>query len=299
MKIDFKAMMKTVATTFDAKKPEILTGAGLIFMVGATVATVVATVKTMNDAADKKQEALDEIAADAESYDELSDEEKQEYDEIANSPVSFKVIAPVAWKHWVVPFAAEVSAAGCFIASNRVSASRIGKLAASVAYYVAETTNLKNAAKEVIGEKKLEDIEKKAGENKSKLSLNDDGKPLAIIETGTGNELFYDYYGGRYFHSSMNFLERSINSLNFARGAEMTSDPFDQTYTTLNDFYDCIPNLDRIGMGSDYGWGPSSGPIELVMSDDNACRLADGTYYYVMRFKSGSSYGFQPLNDRI
>ena len=55
--------------------PEISTGVGIAFMVAGAVFSVVATVKTMRKVADAKAEKLTEIAANAEEYEQLSDED--------------------------------------------------------------------------------------------------------------------------------------------------------------------------------------------------------------------------------
>ena len=299
MKIDFKSIAKTVANTYNSNKAEIFTGAGIVLMVGATATAVVATVKTMKAASDKKAEKLTEIAVDAESYEQLTEEEQRRYDEIVNNPVPAKELAPIVWKYWMIPILMEVLGAIASIKSNRISAGKITGLAAALGYQIAENSNVREAVKEVVGEKKTEEIEKVVVERRAGEYLDEEGKPLAVIDTGTGNDLFFDYYGGRYFLSSMNFIEKQINELNFYRAEQSYSDPFDVNYTTLNDFYDLIPKLGRTGCGDDYGWENDNRAIQLIQSDDNAHMLASGTFYYVIRFKYGYGSGFKALNRKV
>lgn len=297
MKVDFKAMLKNVSTTANEHKPEIMTGLGLAFMIGSTVASVVATVKTMKKAAEIKEEKLLEIASNADEYEELSDEDQQRYDDTLNSPVPVKELGKHVWKYWIAPVAGEIVGSALLVGSNRESAKRIGSLAAALAYHVAETADYKEVAKEIIGDKKQQEIEDKVVEKRAKKYVDDTGAPITVIETGTGNDLFYDYYGGRYFRSSMNYIERQVNDLyrDFLCTVKDGNDGISTAFIPLNDFYDRIPNVDRTGLGNEFGWKATADTIELTYGDENAKYLGNGEFYYVIKFKGGR-YGLDYLN---
>ena len=195
MKFDFKEAFETVCKFTDEHKPEIATGAGITLMLGGTVAAVVATVKTMKAASEIKEKKLNAIAPTNAAYDELSAEEAQEYDIILNSPVAKEEIVKVVWKWWMIPAVAEALGIFCLIFSNRESAKRIGSLTAMLAYQIAEAKDYKEAAKQILGEEKEKEVEDEAVQKSVKRKMNN---AEDIYDTGTGSELFVDYYGGNY-----------------------------------------------------------------------------------------------------
>lgn len=287
MKVDFKAMLKNVSTTANEHKPEIMTGLGLALMIGSTVASVVATVKTMKKASEIKEEKLLEIASNADEYEELSDEDQQKYDDILDSPVPMKELGKHVWKYWIAPFAGEIVGSALLIGSNRESAKRIGSLAAALAYHVAEATDYKEAAKEILGEKKEKEVEEKVEKKRVEEALKSK-YPKNVIDTGMGNDLFYDYYNDRFFLSSFNYIQKCINELNADHISSAKNDPFDYNPITLRQFYEQIhlgTGEEYKGFGDEFGW---LGLIELDMSNDNAKMSSEGILYWVLRFKRGT-----------
>ena len=291
MKVDFKAMMKNASASASEHSPEIMTGLGIAIMIGSTVASIVATAKTMKKAADIKSDKLAEIKAEADLAD-LDEEDFEEaqarYDEVLNSPVPVKELAKETWKYWVVPVAGEIIGTVFLIMSNRESAKRIASVTAALAYQITEANDYKEAAKEILGEKKEKEIEEKAEKTKVERAFKSK-YPRNVIDTGMGEDLFYDYYNDRFFLSSLNFIQKCINELNADHIEAVKRDPFDFNPMTLKEFYEAIrlgTGEDYKGFGDEFGWD-NDGLIELDMSNDNAKMSGEGLMYWVIRFKRG------------
>lgn len=298
--VNFKSAFKSVGSTLKAHQIGIMTGGGVFLMFVGAAATIAATVQTMHAASEKKQEMLEEIAATPEEFDDLTDEQKDQYDDICNAPVPVKTLAPVVWKYWMLPILLEILGAVLIGGAQKKSFDKIAGLVAALGYKMAESSDTEEAIKETVGEEKAEEIKNKVIQKQAGRYINEAGEPIAVIETGTGDELFYDYYGARFFKSSMNFLEKKVNFLNYDIACRRVSDAFDNVITSLNDFYNLIPNLDPLGaeFGETLGWDSRSGPIELEQSQLNAFRLNDTTYYYLIKFKGGD-YGLHYLNPSV
>lgn len=278
MKIDFKSIAKTVANAYNSNKAEIFTGAGIVLMVGATATAVVATVKTMKAASDKKAEKLTEIAVDAESYEQLTEEEQRQYDEIVSNPVPAKELAPIVWKYWMIPILLEVLGAIASIKSNRISAGKITGLAAALGCQIAENNNIKEAVKEVLGEQKTQEIEEKIDQNKADKAEN-----MAVAETNGGTDKFYDYYGGRPFYSSHEYLDRQLNDFNKELNLEAK---FRDDGLSLNDWFYKI-GLDPIAIGDVLKWnlvGCAKERTELAEFD---IKWDQEHKWFVVKFKEG------------
>ena len=249
MKINFKEVISTVSKFTDEHKPEIATGAGIALMLGGTVATVVATVKTMKAVSEAKAEKLAAIAPTKEAYDDLSAEDVQRYDEIEASPLPRNEAIAVCWKWWMIPAVTEALGIFCLIFSNRESAKRLASLGAALAYQIGEAKDYRDAAKEILGDEKEEEVDREAARKGAKRRAKYCDE---IYDTGTGSELFVDYYSGRRFRASMNYLESCRLELN--KKVWYLSNNSTHHYVTLNDWYDILQIPRNDGLGSEFGW---------------------------------------------
>ena len=156
MKVNFREMFSTFSKNVNEHKPEIATGAGLLFMLGGTAVAVVATVKTMKALEKEKDEKLQEICPDG-NFEELTAEEQQAYDNTLIARPSIKDVARVGWKWWILPAGLLAAGTGSILYSDKEQAKRIAGLmakAGALAFQVAESKDYREAAREILGEEK-------------------------------------------------------------------------------------------------------------------------------------------------
>ena len=244
-------MNKKLAKFFtDAKKtiskhsPEILTGLGIAGFITTTVMAVKATPKAMW----------------------LIEEEK---DTLEKDRLTVVETVKVAWKPYIPAAITGVSSVACIIGASSVNYKRNAALATAYQVSRAALSEYKEKVVETIGEKKEKQIRDKVA--KDKIEKNPASKTEVII-TDNGNVLCYDPLSGRYFNSSIEYIRKVVNDLNFRMiGGEM--------YISLNEFYNEI-GLSDIKRGDDIGWNISRGQIEVSFSsqlsdDGKPCIVID------------------------
>ena len=244
-------MNKKLAKFFtDAKKtisnhsPEILTGLGIAGFITTTVMAVKATPKAMW----------------------LIEEEK---DTLEKDRLTVVETVKVAWKPYIPAAITGVSSVACIIGASSVNYKRNAALATAYQVSRAALSEYKEKVVETIGEKKEKQIRDKVA--KDKIEKHPASKTEVII-TDNGNVLCYDPLSGRYFNSSIEYIRKVVNDLNFRMiGGEM--------YISLNEFYNEI-GLSDIKRGDDIGWNISRGQIEVSFSsqlsdDGKPCIVID------------------------
>ena len=244
-------MNKKLAKFFtDAKKtisnhsPEILTGLGIAGFITTTVMAVKATPKAMW----------------------LIEEEK---DTLEKDKLTVVETVKVAWKPYIPAAITGVSSVACIIGASSVNYKRNAALATAYQVSRAALSEYKEKVVETIGEKKEKQIRDKVA--KDKIEKHPASKTEVII-TDNGNVLCYDPLSGRYFNSSIEYIRKVVNDLNFRMiGGEM--------YVSLNEFYNEI-GLSDIKRGDDIGWNISRGQIEVSFSsqlsdDGKPCIVID------------------------
>ena len=297
MKINFKELAKTVVNAGKEHSPEISTGVGIAFMVAGAVFSVVATVKTMRKVADAKAEKLTEIAANAEEYEQLSDEDQQRYDDICRSPMPIKEVVPIVWKHWVAPVGFLTAGAGCIIFSDREQAKRIASVTSALACHVADAKDYKEAVKEVIGEEKEEEVERKQTERTARRRRESyDGD---VIDTGTGDQWYEDYYTGALIIASPEYIESCVNELNSVindKAAFAIKDDlaykYDTSlvYVTLTEWCNILSLKIKTNFFTDsFGFDARDGLAHLAGSNGSTKMLANGRSCIVLRFYGGNT----------
>ena len=234
----------------DAKKtiskhsPEILTGLGIAGFITTTVMAVKATPKAMW----------------------LIEEEK---DTLEKDKLTVVETVKVAWKPYIPAAITGISSVACIIGASSVNYKRNAALATAYQVSRAALSEYKEKVVETIGEKKEKQIRDKVA--KDKIEKHPASKTEVII-TDNGNVLCYDPLSGRYFNSSIEYIRKVVNDLNFRMiGGEM--------YVSLNEFYNEI-GLSDIKRGDDIGWNISRGQIEVSFSsqlsdDGKPCIVID------------------------
>lgn len=291
-----KEMFSTFSNTLNEHKPEIATGVGLAFMFGGTAVAVIATVKTMKALEKEKDEKLQEICPDG-NFDELTVEEKQAYDDTLMARPSVKDVARVGWKWWILPAGLLAAGTGSILYSDKEQAKRIAGLmakAGALAFQVAESKDYREAAREILGEEKEKEIDDRAAKkNVHRRTKSEDD----IYDTGTGKELFVDYYSGRRFRASMLYLERCLMDLNKELWRRQKNDYLEK-YITLNDWYDILQIPHNDGLGEEFGFDvddyEDSDEIRFDLSNSNSFKDDNLESNWIVKFSSSTNPKYIP-----
>ena len=195
---------------------------------------------------------------------------KAKKEELETEKLTVEQTVKTVWKECVPPVLLFGAGAGLILAGHKIDIRKGAAFAA--AYTISETAKkeLEEAAVEVIGEKKFDEIKSKV--NEKVLEKDPIGEDKPVIVTGTGNTLCYDKISGRYFESNIERIKAIINELNKRL--------LDEGYVRLNDFYDYFPELDEIAIGDDLGWQTDKGLIEAdfdakIAKDGRPCIVID------------------------
>lgn len=120
-------------------------------------------------------------------------------------PTSKKEELQMTWKYYIPPTAAGLMTGACIIGGAEYAAR---DTTAALALYEGGcklADKAEEAVKEVVGEKKANDIQDQIAVNQMQ---NDplDGRP--VISTGHGTDLWYDSFSGRYFYADIDFIRQ-------------------------------------------------------------------------------------------
>ena len=122
--------------------------------------------------------------------------------------LTVKEVVSDTWKCYLPSVLLGVTSVASIIFARRIDARRMAALAA--AYQMSENAlvRMKDAVKDELGERKLKKIEDNAD-----LKVMDEHPidPANIFDTGNGNDLFCDYYSGRYFRSNPDSVKAVYN----------------------------------------------------------------------------------------
>ena len=133
------------------------------------------------------------------------------------------------WKTFLVPIALAGGTILCFIGIN----NKYGRILAAVTSVATlkeqELLDTKNAMGKIL---KGGDVEKvKQASAKEMLARNPQPDERLIIQSGHGNDLFYDPLSGRYFRSSMEAIKKGIKEVN-----EMLNNG---NFVSISEVYNC------------------------------------------------------------
>lgn len=165
---------------------------------------------------------------------------------------------------------------GLMWGANYIHMKRIAslskKLADATALYDISQEALKKykiSTKEVVGEKKEEEISKKADQR----LVDDTYNASKVLNCGQGDQLFLDKKTGRYFRSTLAQIENGVADLRLY---------FDYgEFIEANRLYENW-GLDECEFGEENGWMP--GQIELWVSTRNTAKTPDGHSCIVLEY---------------
>lgn len=275
-KPNLSKMFGTAACVLKKHSPEILTGMGIIGMVGTVALSVEATPKALVLMEEKKREINHDILEEAKAN---GDDVCQKVDKL--KPID---VVKTTWRCYIPATVLGVASIGCLIGASSVNARRNAALAA--AYTISETAlkEYKSKVIETIGEKKTEKVESSVAQ--AKLD-SDPIEKKEIIITDKGDVTCYDVWSGRYFKSSMDELNRIVNELN-----KRMLDSY-YGYISLNEFYEAV-GLSATKVGNDLGWKLDGGRNLIELNFDSQI-ATDGTPCLVVDFDTRPVYEFDKM----
>ena len=265
MKVNFRQSWLNLLKATEANKPQVLTGFGISLMAAAVPLAVIGTVKACKKIKDKKKEQAIEIQI------RTGDPETKVDEDSIDIPT--KEVVKSTWMYYVPSALSLGLGAFCVIASTKEGLKRTAAMAA--AYQLSESAfnEYRNATKQVVGEKKEDEIQSRLMRDKMELMTDNEGHVVNIYDTRDGSQLCFDYWSGRYFYSDVDYIRSQINRVNETMLRESMA--FDG-FASLNDVYTAI-GLPKTGAAEDLVWRlKDEGLIELKSStymtvDDRPC----------------------------
>lgn len=252
MKINIRAITRSIRKGLKKHSPEILVGMG--------IAGIASTVVFACDATIKAEKLI-----------------KEKKDELEVDKLTKKEVVKTVWKTYILTAITFSTSVLCIIGASSEHAKRNAALAA--AYTLSESTRKDYAkkVKELFGEDKEEEIQNSVIDDRVK---KDPVVNKEVIITGNGETLCYDAWSGRYFRSDIERIKCAVNNIN----RQMLSD----MYICLNEFYEEI-GLTPSNMGYKLGWDVEKGLIDITFSSH---LTEDGTPCLVMVFTNEPTYDF-------
>ena len=230
--------MNKIAETIKAHAPEIMIGSGIASMLAGTVLAVSATPKALN--------AMEDMKAD-----------------LGVTYLTRKEIAQCTWKIYAPAAVATITGAGAIVMGASQYSKRNSALAA--VYALSETTlkTFKEKTKEIAGDETAKQIDsavaKAITRERRQAPVIETRDSEYIISTPYGDTLIFDTLSGRYFRSSMNAVEASVNAVN--------KNLMQEYMMTLNDFYNEL-DIPTIGVGSLIGWRSDDEFLDISFDSD-------------------------------
>lgn len=252
MKMNLSSLMKTTQRFIVRRSPEILTGLGIVGMIGAGISAVKATPKALI----------------------LMDEARNE----KNDELTSLEVVKTTWKCYTPAVVATIVSSGCIIGASSVNFRRNAALA--TAYSLSETALREYQEKvvEKLGKEKDDEIRSDIAKDRIRRNPWQNNE---VFITESGNTLCYDTTSGRYFRADIDKLNKVQNELNRRM--------LDEMYISLNDLY-YEWGIASTSSGDDLGWNIDNGFIDMCFSailDENDCpclaidyRVAPKQNYY-------------------
>lgn len=180
-------------------------------------------------------------------------EEKKE--ELKKDELTVMETVEATWKCYLPSIIIFILACLLIIGGQKISTRRAVAAATACSLYENQLQQYENAAREVVGEKKAEEIRTQMARNEvnSRPPLNEDD----IVRTGYGNALFYDKLSMRYLWSDPMYVDKVIQNLNFRLLNEM--------YISLYDYQQAM-GLPAPSPGKLICWKVDDGQIDPAYS---------------------------------
>lgn len=188
--------------------PQILTAFGIVGFISSTIAAVKST-----------PEAVEALKA--------AEEEKGE-------ELTTKEVVKCTWKFYIFPVIATVLSIACIIWARKIDSGRTAALLTACKVTEEASQQFDAATREVVGEKEYDKIKNKVAENKIKENPYVEGN---VINTRTGNTLYYEPHSNVYLRASRDFIDKGLNAFN--------KELWNRQTMTLNDYLECfqLPKL--------------------------------------------------------
>ena len=186
--------------------------------------------------------------------------------------LTFWETVKTTWYCYIPPVVLGTLSVVCTAKSVSIESKKTAALAAAYQITASAFDEYKDQVVQEIGEKK----EQKVQDNIARKRIED--RPLSennVIITGGGESLCFDSISGRYFRSSVEKINRSINDLN----REMLS----SGTISLSELYYEL-GLDPTSISDRLGWSTERGLIEVKYSshlaeNNNPCLVLDYRIY--------------------
>jgi len=237
--------------------PTILTAAGIVGTVGSTLLAARAGFKAGYKVAHDDYVRLGVIPP------EQEERLKQGIVDDRTSKERLKSSTALTWKLYMAPSVLGVGTIASIAMANRINLNRTAALAAVYTVTDKAFTEYKEKTKEVVGEKKEDEIQTKIMQDR--VNANESSQMIVI---GNNDVLCYDALTDRYFQSSMEKLKKAENDTNH--------EIIHNLYVSLSEFYSKI-GLAPTSFSDEVGW-TSDHLVELrfhsVMTKDDRPALA-------------------------
>ena len=216
-----KKGMKALNVLWEQHSPEILTGFGVAGWFGTTIWAVKVTPEFMEDIQEQQ-------------------------------PQTFWEKVKIGAKHYVWPVVTGATSTFCLFKSLSTSKRKNAGLAALVTAYENELLESKDVVKEIVGEKKAQEIEDKLAENK--VAQNSCVMDDQIPRLGKGNTLCLDLITGQLCYADIDYIKSKFIDLNDFLQDHETMNMLDYAYILgLNE-----PQLIGHQMGWRYRYRPTA-----------------------------------------
>jgi hypothetical protein len=174
-------------------------------------------------------------------------------DEDTDEPLTVKDKVLATWTLYIPAVVSGCVTVGCIIGANKISSKRNAALVSIYSLAQEAAKEYRSKVVETIGDVKEKKIREQVAEDRLK------GNPVntsEIIITGSGEQLCYDSYTGRYFKSDIETIRHAQNTIN----AQVISD----MCASQNEFYDLI-GLSSASFGEEVGW-TTDNLLEIIFS---------------------------------
>lgn len=251
MRLKPKSLVKAAKTWVTGHGPELATAGGIAFMFAASVIAVKQTPKAITKLKEAEKEKKEELTV----------------------PEKIKATG-MYYVPSVVCFAV---GAGLTVCGQRATARKAAAFATAYTLSEQMLQEYKDAAKEVVGEKKADEIADQAAIQQ----VQHNPPQQTIIVTGKGKQLCLDSYSQHYFYSNSEHILQVVDELNkrFA-GAE--------DFIPLMDWYyeNNITEAADMEIGDDLGFNRDDGGIEVRFSSTLGTGDFENIPILVVQFKN-------------
>ena len=164
------------------------------------------------------------------------------------------------------------------LGSDKIAADRTAGALALADISERSLSRYQESAKEVVGEKKEEEIRERAANKYVEETYSDN---VPIYNTGKGNVVYVDEWNTTYFRSSRSAIEAAVNTINSRMLYQ------DEYYIPLNDFRHEL-GLPNTKFGEQNGFcAAESGPLDVRFT---VAEMPDGNHCILMGYDISKKY---------